>query len=203
MRVTTNRFQIRTTFLYELVMESTARLRIAALVLLIAGCMSSGLMAGPTYGGYAKKSIGIRLGWSGAPNGFSFRNVVAPNHAFEFVFGYNGKVGRTVDIPWIRKGNTFVSASYAPFFQLGDEYFSALILLDVGARMRYHHYRRLNVKREGWKITPEVFAGVGMQVEFTNSVEVFADLHVNLYNRADNQYVFGVESGLGIRFVLN
>lgn len=178
-------------------------MRKTAFLLLIALGIWGSVEAGPTYGGYSRKSIGLRLGWSGAPNGLTFRHVVAPNHAFEFVAGYNGKVGRTADLPFIRKGNTFVSASYAPFFKLGDDYFAVLIYADAGARLRNHHYRRMTVRGEGWKITPEVFAGLGMQIEFTASVEIFADLHINYYNRYDNLYVPGVESGLGIRFVLN
>ena len=77
------------------------------------------------------------------------------------------------------------------------------ITADMGARLRYHNYRPIAAEGAGMKITPDLIAGLGLQLEFSESVEVFADIHVNYYNRYDNIYVPGVESGLGLRISLN
>ena len=164
----------------------------------------SQVQAGPTYGGWQKTAVGVRLGWSGAPNGLTLRRNFLPGQAFEVVAGYNGKVGRHADnLPGYRKGNTFVGASYAPCLEMGDSDFEVAVMADLGARMRYHHYRPFRFDDAGWKITPDFIAGVGMQVEFSEKVQIFADLHLNYFNRNDNVYVPGVESGMGMRFVLN
>lgn len=164
----------------------------------------SELEAGPTYGGWQKTSVGVRLGWSGAPNGLSVRRNFLPGQAFELVAGYNGKVGRHAEnLPGYRKGNSFVGASYAPCIEMGNGGLEVAFNADLGARLRYHHYRSFRFDDTGWKITPDFIAGLGMQVEFSEKVQVFADLHVNYFNRNDNVYVPGVESGMGFRVVLN
>lgn len=156
------------------------------------------------YGGPGGSSLGIRLGWSGAPNGFTLRKDAGSGHAFEFVLGYNGKVGRTNEgLPPLKKGNTFLGASYAPYFLMSEGNLGVALFADFGARLRYHHYRPIGVEGVGMKITPDLLAGLGIQVEFSESVEIFADLHINYYNRYDNIYVPGVESGLGFRIALN
>lgn len=163
------------------------------------------LKAGPGYGGHWQKtSVGLRLGWSGAPNGLSIRRNFLPGQAFEVVAGYNGKVGRHADnLPGYKKGNSFLGISYAPCIELSEGSLEVALTGDIGARARYHHYRPLGFNERGWKVTPDFIAGLGMQVEFSEKVQVFADVHVNYFNRNDNVYVPGVESGMGFRIVLN
>ncbi len=160
--------------------------------------------AGPGYRGGGGTSLGIRLGWSGAPNGLTLRQDVGSGHAFEFVLGYNGKVGRNLEgVSPLKKGNTFLGASYAPYILMAEGNLGVAILADFGARLRYHHYRPIAAEGVGMKITPDLIAGLGMQLEFSDNVELFADIHLNYYNRHDNIYVPGVESGLGLRISLN
>jgi len=153
--------------------------------------------AGPG-GGWTSTAVGIRLGWSGAPNGLTIRQEVGPGQAFEFVAGYNGKVGRTQNLPFAQRGNSFIGASYAPYLRLAGISLNA----DFGARARLHHYRSWRSDGGGAKITPDLIAGGGIQVELGRSVQLFADLHLVYYNRYDNVYAPATESGLGIRFLI-
>ena len=184
-----------------LIRRSRSRLVIALILTSLAG----NLLAGPTYkhGSWKKTSLGIRLGWSGGPNGLSLRKQVLPGQAFEMTLGYNGKAARHADIPAIRKGCSFLGASYSPSVSMAEGNLQVDMYADFGARMRYHHYRRLSFGSGAWKVTPDLIAGAGMQVEFSESVQVFGDIHLNYYNRSDNVYVPGVESGVGIRLVVN
>lgn len=164
--------------------------------------VSATVFAGPTkYGrsGYGSTSVGIRLGWVGAPNGFSYRKSVAPGHAFEFVAGYNPKYGRHSSADFFHKGNTFLSLSYAPNLTMSENNLAVGIYGDFGVRMNLHHYRfsELNTAPV---ITPDLFAGLGIQIEFMEAVEVFGDMHVKYYSTPGNYFTPGVESGLGIRF---
>lgn len=159
--------------------------------------------AGSPHGGWERTSLGVRLGWSGGPNGMTLRKDMGNGNAFEFVAGYNAKVGRNADnLPAHKKGNSFVGASYAPYFLMTEGNLGVAFTADIGARLRYHHYRPIVNSNAGWKITPDAIAGLGMQVEFSETVEIFADVHVNYYNRINNVYVPGVESGLGFRITL-
>lgn len=154
------------------------------------------------YNSYGKQSIGIRLGWSGAPNGLTYRKVFSYNQAFELVLGYSGKEGRILDVPQYKKGNTFAGITYAPFLTMSDgRDLSVLLNLNLGTRLRYHNYRP--VSAEGaWKVTPDFFGGAGMQVDI-GGVELFADLGIKYYNRIDNNFTWAMESGLGMRIALN
>ena len=163
---------------------------------------ATGLLPATPPSGPGSSAIGIRLGFSGAPNGLTFRKIFAFGHAFEVVAGYNGRVGRTLQLPFGQRGNSFVGISYAPFVEMGDSRLGVALTGDVGLRARYHHYRRWATQNDGGPITPEPFIGGGLQLEFNDSVQLFADLHAVLFNRYDNRYVPGVESGLGIRFVI-
>lgn len=168
--------------------------------------VSTQMKADPTYSPYGQRtSLGIRLGWVGAPNGLSVRKVVGPGQAFEFVGGYNPKYGRRLDIAAIKKGNSFVGASYAPFILMSEGNLGVAILADIGMRMNYHHYRNIgqHVQGKGGKITPEAIGGLGMQIEFAEKVEIFGDIHLKYYNEPHGDYVAGIESGMGIRFALN
>lgn len=157
--------------------------------------------SGHNYGG--RTSVGIRMGWIGAPNGLTVRHVVQDGHAFEFVGGYNSKYARHADIPEIKKGNSFVGASYAPYLLMSDGNVGFALLADIGMRMNYHHYRYIGRGNGGGKITPEAIGGLGVQVEFSEKVEVFADIHLKYFNEPHGDYVAGMDSGLGIRFALN
>ncbi len=162
------------------------------------------LHAEPTLsgGGDSHTSVGLRLGWIGAPNGLTVRRVVGNGVAFEFVAGYNHKYARRTELPTLKKGNTFIGASFAPHFLMSEGNLGVALTADIGARLNYHHYRYFNSPEFGPKITPEVIGGFGIQVEFSESVELFADLHVKYFNEPHNNYVPGIESGLGLRFVL-
>jgi hypothetical protein len=173
------------------------------LALLLGSSLS--LSAEPTrhWGGGNHTSIGVRAGWIGAPNGLTVRRVVGNGAAFEFVAGYNHKYARHSDLPLLKKGNTFVGASFAPYFLMSEGNLGVALTADLGARLNYHNYRYINNPEYGPKITPEVIGGIGIQVEFSEAVELFADVHVKYFNEPHNSYVPGIESGLGIRFVLN
>lgn len=167
---------------------------------------SVALYAGPhshRWGGGNHTAIGFRAGWIGAPNGLTVRTVVGNGLAFEFVAGYNQKYGRHADIPTIKKGNSFLSASIAPFFLMSEGNIGVALTADLGVRMNYHHYRYFQYPEWGPKITPEAIGGVGMQLEFSEAVELFGDIHLKYFNEPHNNYVAGIESGLGLRFVLN
>lgn len=152
---------------------------------------------------YDRTSLGIRLGWIGAPNGFTMRKVVGNNAAFEFVAGYNGKYARRSELPPLHKGNTFIGASFAPYFLVAEGSLGVALTADFGARLNYHHYRTWNNEFGVPKITPEILGGFGMQFEFNESVELFADMHVKYFSEPAGAYVPGIESGLGLRFALN
>lgn len=150
------------------------------------------------------KSLGIRLGWSGGPNGLTYRNVFAYSQAFELVAGYNGKEARTSEEPWYKKGNTFLGITYAPFLYLSNGGGTAFVIhANLGTRVRYHNYRSWGSGTGNPVITPDLFAGGGVQLEFGDAVELFADLNMKYYNQSRNGYIMGLESGLGLRFALN
>lgn len=151
---------------------------------------------------YYRTSLGLRLGWIGGPNGLTVRRVVGQASAFEFVAGYNGKYGRRADIPELKKGNSFIGASYAPFLLMSDGNIGVALVADMGFRLNYHHYRYIGAGNPGGKITPEVIGGLGMQIEFSEVVEVFGDIHLKYFNEPQGSYTAGMESGLGIRFAL-
>ena len=179
---------------------------IACVLTLIVLCLPENLHAGPTkrYGGFTKTSLGVRLGWNGGPNGLTLRRVFAPGHAFEAVAGYNNKSGRHADEwPAHKKGNTFLGISYAPFLLTEQNNLGLAITGDIGTRLNYHHYRFFSHPEWGSKITADVYAGIGLQVEFSEAVEVFADLHIKYFSDPHNAFVPGMESGLGVRVVLN
>ncbi len=174
-------------------------------LLMLLLCSALSLSAEPTRysrGGGDHTSVGLRLGWVGAPNGLTVRRVVTNGVAFEFVAGYNQKYGRHADLPMLKKGNSFVGASFAPFFLMSEGNLGVALTADIGARLNYHHYRLISSREFGPKITPEVLGGIGIQIEFSESVELFADLHVKYFNEPHNNYVPGIESGLGFRIVL-
>ncbi|MEY3441906.1 MAG: hypothetical protein RLZZ519_187 [Bacteroidota bacterium] len=176
---------------------------VVLLMLLLCGSLS--LSAEPTRysrGGGNHTSVGLRAGWIGAPNGLTVRRVVGNGVAFEFVAGYNHKYARHTELPALKKGNSFAGASFAPFFLMSEGNLGVALTADIGARLNYHHYRYFNSPEYGPKITPEVIGGFGIQVEFSESVELFADLHVKYFNEPHNNYVPGIESGLGLRIVL-
>jgi hypothetical protein len=177
-------------------------IHLLALVLLLSA--TTELYAGPRHRfSDSRTSVGLRLGWVGGPNGLSVRQVVAPGHAFEFVAGYSPKYGRRLDVPDIKKGNTFLSASYSPYFLVSEGNLGVSIYGDVGLRMNYHHYRYFEYKEWGPKLTPEVIGGIGMQIEFSERVELYGDLHVKYFNAPGNVYMAGIESGAGLRVALN
>lgn len=149
-----------------------------------------------------KTSFGVRAGWSGGPNGLTLRRVFAPNQAFEVVAGYNIKEGRGTELPFHKQGNTFLGIAYQPFFMTCESDIGVGFFANLGARVRYHNYRPWSLEGAS-KITPDLFAGLGMQVELGESVELFGDLNIKYFNKLNNAYVMGLESGLGIRFVLN
>lgn len=153
-------------------------------------------------GGDSHTSIGLRAGWIGAPNGLTVRRVVGPGLAFEFVAGYNMKYARHTELPTLKKGNSFVGVSFAPHFLMTEGNLGVALTLDMGARLNYHHYRYFAYPEYGPKITPELIGGGGIQVEFSETVEIFADVHLKYFNEPHGSYVAGIESGFGVRFVL-
>jgi hypothetical protein len=176
------------------------------LVLLVVLLVSSvSLHANPNrhWGGGNHTSIGFRAGWVGAPNGLTLRRTVGNAAAFEFIAGYNHKYARRSELPTMKKGNSFLGVSFAPYFLMSEGNLGVALTMDLGARLNYHHYRYFAYPEYGPKITPEVTGGLGMQLEFSETVEVFADVHVKYFNEPHGSYVPGVESGLGLRIVLN
>lgn len=165
----------------------------------------SGLQAEPTRrsSSFQHTSVGLRLGWVGAPNGLTYRRGFAPGHAIELVAGYNPKYGRRADIPAIQKGNSFLSFSYAPNFTMCMGGAAVGIYADLGLRLNYHHYRTWEAAYGHPPITPDLIGGAGMQIEFAQSVEVFADMHLKYFSSPGNYFTPGVESGAGIRVWLN
>jgi hypothetical protein len=162
------------------------------------------LYAGPgRHYSYDRTSIGFRAGWVGAPNGLTIRKVVGNGSAFEFVGGYNHKYARRTELPLLRKGNSFLGASYAPFFLVSEGNIGVALTADIGARLNFHHYRTWSNEQGVSKITPEAIGGLGMQVEFSEKVEIFADVHLKYFNEPHGSYVPGIESGMGIRFALH
>lgn len=155
------------------------------------------------YGGFDHTSIGVRLGWVGAPNGFTYRRAFDGGHAFEMVVGYNPKYGRRIEGPLLRKGNSFISFCYAPNFTVYDGNVAVGLYGSFGARINVHHYRSFNSPARGFPITPDLLAGFGMQIEFNENWEIFGDMHVKYFSVPGNYYAPGVESGAGIRFWLN
>jgi hypothetical protein len=178
------------------------RIAIIATLLLLT---SMHLSADPRrhYGGGDHTSIGIRMGWVGAPNGFTYRRSFNGGHAFEAIAGYNIKYGRRTDSPLLRKGNSFLGISYAPHLTIYDGNIAVGIYADMGVRINIHHYRSFNVPSRGFPITPDLVGGLGMQIEFSEQVEVFGDMHFKYFSVPGNYYAPGVESGAGIRFWLN
>lgn len=175
--------------------------RYGLILLLFVSLFKSELHAGGDRPG--GRSLGIRLGWSGGPNGLTYRKVFAYSQAFELVAGYNGKEARTADADWYKKGNTFLGITYAPFLYMGDGGTAFVIHANLGTRLRYHNYRNWGSGLNAPKVTPDVFAGGGVQLEFGDAVELFADLNMKYYNQSRNGYIMGLESGVGVRFALN
>jgi hypothetical protein len=174
-------------------------LSLVTLLLLLPGA----LLATPRPRSYGVNSFGVRLGWVGAPNGVSFRRTFGDGQSFEILAGYSPKYGRHAEIPETRKGNSFIGISYQPQFTMSDGGAVAVgLYADLGARLNYHHYRYISNPAAGPKISPDVTAGIGMMLDFNESVQIFADMKVKYYNSPGNFYAPGVESGAGIRFTL-
>ncbi len=182
-------------------MKSYAKILLALLLLLVAQQVS----ADPVrhHGGDDRTSIGLRIGWVGGPNGLTVRRSLGNGCAFEFVAGYSPKYARRTELPAYKKGNSFVGASFAPYFLVAEGDLGVALTADIGARLNYHHYRPIGIDDGVAKITPEVIGGFGMQVEFSEKVEVFGDVHLKYYNEPHGDYVAGIESGFGIRFAIN
>ena len=176
---------------------------VIALGLLLLISSTEAQAGGHRHHGWSKTSIGVRLGWNGGPNGLTVRRNFAPGQAFEFVAGYNSKYGGSADLPFLKAGNSFIGVSYAPFFLLSEGNVGVALVGDVGVRGNYHHYRYFNRPDWGVKITPEVIAGGGIQIEFSEKVELFADIHLKYFSDPHNYYVPGMESGAGIRVAIN
>lgn len=150
-------------------------------------------------GGYdLPLSVGFRAGWSGAPNGLSLRKVVGEHSAFEFVAGYNIKEGRQTNLPFHKQGNTMLGVAYQPFVMACENNLGVGFFANLGVRARYHNYR-LAENPNTSKITPDFFTGGGMQVELGEAVELFADLNMKYYQKLNGYFVWGMESGLGLR----
>ena len=182
-------------------MKSYAKILLALLLLLSAQQVSAD--PGRHYGGYNRTAIGLRLGWVGGPNGLTVRRTFGNACAFEFVAGYSPKYARRSELPDYKKGNSFVGASFAPYFLIAEGDLGVALTADLGARLNYHHYRLMGTDDGIAKITPEVIGGLGMQVEFSESVELFGDIHLKYFNEPHGNYVAGIESGVGIRFAIN
>ncbi|MEM6272994.1 MAG: hypothetical protein AAF998_26510 [Bacteroidota bacterium] len=176
---------------------------VAAAVILLCLSVQESQAEPYRYGGWKRTSVGVRFGWNGGPNGLTIRRTFAPGQAFEVVAGYNPKYGGGEDLPFLRGGNSFLGISYAPHLLMSNGNVGVALVGNVGVRANYHHYRYFNRPQWGPKITPEVIAGGGLQVEFSEKVELFADLHLKYFSSPYNAYTAGMESGAGIRFTLN
>lgn len=179
---------------------------IKGLLALVLVATSVAAYAGPNYrygGGGNHTSLGLRAGWIGGPNGITVRRTVGSAAAFEFIAGYSPKYARRTELPAIKKGNSFVGVSFAPYFLMSEGNLGVALTLDFGLRLNYHHYRYFEYPEWGPKITPEATVGAGIQMEFSERVELFADMHLKYFNDPHNTYVAGIESGMGIRFILN
>jgi hypothetical protein len=184
-------------------MKSYAKILLALMPILTSLSAYAGGNNGHYYGGGDNHtSVGLRMGWIGAPNGVTVRRTFGNAAAFEFVAGYNGKYARRTELPALRKGNSFIGASFAPYFLMCEGNIGVALTADMGARLNYHHYRLAGISGAP-KITPEVTLGAGMQVEFSERVELFADAHLKYFNEPHGYYVLGIESGAGLRIRLN
>lgn len=152
-------------------------------------------------GGPGKTSLGFRAGWSGAPNGITLRYRFAPHQAVEVVTGYNNKEGRRMDLSLAEQGNYFLGIAYQPEFIARESDLGVGFFANLGLRARYHAYRSTGTEGRS-VITPDLYTGVGMQLEFGDAMELFADINVKYYNKTNNAYVPGLESGAGIRFMI-
>jgi hypothetical protein len=179
-------------------METRSRLLLSLVTLLL--LLPGSLLATPRPRSYGVNSLGVRLGWVGAPNGVTFRRTFADGQSFELLAGYNPKYGRHAEIPTARKGNSFIGISYQPQFTMSDGGSVAIgLYADLGARLNYHHYRYISNPAAGPKLSPDVSAGIGMILEINESVQIFADMKVKYFNSPGNFYAAGVESGAGLR----
>jgi hypothetical protein len=179
-------------------METRSRLLLSLVTLLL--LLPGSLLATPRPRSYGVNSLGVRLGWIGAPNGVTFRRTFADGQSFELLAGYNMKYGRHAEIPTARKGNSFIGISYQPQFTMSDGGSVTIgLYADLGARLNYHHYRYISNPAAGPKVSPDVSAGVGMILEINESVQIFADMKVKYFNSPGNFYAPGVESGAGLR----
>lgn len=179
-------------------METRSRLLLSLVTLLL--LLPGSLLATPRPRSYGVNSLGVRLGWVGAPNGVTFRRTFADGQSFELLAGYNPKYGRHAEIPTARKGNSFIGISYQPQFTMSDGGSVAIgLYADLGARLNYHHYRYISNPAAGPKVSPDVSAGIGMILEINESVQIFADMKVKYFNSPGNFYAAGVESGAGLR----
>lgn len=150
-------------------------------------------------GGYDQPlSVGVRLGWSGGPVGLTLRKVVGNHSAFEFVAGYNIKEGRQTNLPFYKQGNTLLGVAYQPFAIACENAVGVGFFANFGVRARYHNYRQAE-NPNTVKITPDLFTGGGIQLEFGEAVELFADLNMKYYQKLNGFFVWGMESGLGLR----
>ncbi|MCB9230741.1 MAG: hypothetical protein H6581_03720 [Bacteroidia bacterium] len=148
-------------------------------------------------------TLGIRAGWSGGLNGITLRKSVGMGYSgIEFAVGYSPKEGRRSSLPALQKGNILLSMRYQPMFMMEDYNLGVGFYGSFGLTARIHNSRPLGSER-GSFLTPDLLAGGGMQVEFNDNVEIFADVHLKYYNSFSNVYALSYESGLGIRFRVN
>ena len=179
-----------------------------ATVLLLVLVFLSGLLfaAGPRRGSSSGigTSVGVRVGWSGGPTGITYRRVFAKGNAFEINAGYNAKEGRHSGLKFPKVGNTMIDMRYQPFTYACDGDVGFAIYGSIGGRARIHNYRFLNEASPNTAvITPDFIGGGGVQFEFNDAVEIFADLNANYINKKSGDWVWGMESGFGIRVKIN
>lgn len=187
-------------------MKTSSHLRkvfVSGLAMFVMAVAMSNVIAGPGkyHRGGPQTSVGFRAGWSGGPNGLTVHTQLDEVNAFEFIAGVNNKeMRRSVYYGPLGKCDSFLGVSYQPSFMAGDEDLMVGFYLDMGLRARIHNYR-LESGSTGLAVTPDAIGGAGFRLD-AGHVQLFADLHVKYYNKANNTYAPGMESGLGFRIKL-
>lgn len=181
-------------------------IRATVILLILVSVSVAGFSRGPSrgYSSGIGSSIGVRAGWSGGPTGISFRRAFARGQAFEINAGYNPKEGRYAGLKFPKVGNSMIDFRYQPFTYAADGNVGFAIYGTIGGRARIHHYRILNESSaNNMVVSPDFLGGAGCQFEFNDHVEVFADLSAKYFNKKSGEWVWGIESGFGLRVKLN
>jgi len=134
-----------------------------------------------------QQSIGINIGAPHGPKGLSYYFVMTHHSALELTLGFDKPFtedDQSADAGkgFFEKGAALFGIGYQPFLHAGDRDNGTNFFLNMGMRVRVHLDRPFAFNEDGMFITPDLYAGVGMQVELFSALEAYINCNLLYYN---------------------